>query len=98
MAYYVEIDEALVLDYLRHPDRCLANSDVVKLLGFLEGLAHAGDEYRNDLSRRCSPGSPHFEVTYLFADTTAKVRVFRFIISDAAAAYGVLRVRFAEEL
>jgi hypothetical protein len=54
--------------------------------------------YRSDASRRCPPGSPHFEVTYIFADVTRRVRVFRFIVSDAAAAYGILRVRFAEEL
>ncbi len=98
MAYHVEIDEALVLAYLRHPDRGLADTDVDTLLGFLEGLAQTGEPYRNDPSRRCSPGSAHFEVTYIFADATGTMRAFRFIVSDAAAAYGVLRVRFTEEL
>lgn len=98
MAYHVEIDEALVLAYLSHPDRNLALSDIDSLLGFLEGLAHTGEAYRNEASRRCLPGSTHFEVTYVFKDAAGKLRVFRFIISDAAAAYGVLRVRFAEEL
>jgi hypothetical protein len=98
MAYHVEIDEALVLAYLCHPDRGLAEADIDLLLNFLEGLAHTGEMFRNDPSRRCPPGSVHFEVTYVFEDSTGKLRVFRFIISDAAAAYGVLRVRFAEEL
>jgi hypothetical protein len=98
MAYSVEIEDAVVLAYLSHPDRGLAEADVNTLLDFLEELSHTGDIYRNDLSRRCPPGSPHFEVTYVFADSTAKFRIFRFIVSDAAAAYGVLRVRFAEEL
>src|SRR5262245_9709997 len=98
MAYHVEIDEALVLSYLSHPDRGLARTDVDALLDFLDGLATTGAVYREDPSRRCSPGSAHFEVTYVFADATGKLRLFRFIISDAAANYGVLRVRFAEEL
>jgi hypothetical protein len=50
------------------------------------------------LSRRRPPDSYDFEVTFLFEDGAGKVRAFRFIISDAAAVYGVLRVRFAEEL
>jgi len=98
MAYHVEIDEALVLAYLCHPQRHLAEADIGKLLDFLEGLAHTGEVYVRDPSRRCSPGSTHFELTYIFEDSTAKLRTFRFIISDAAAAYGALRVRFAEEL
>jgi hypothetical protein len=97
MAYHVEIEEAVVLAYLCHPDRGLAEADVDTLLGFLEGLAHTGETYRNDLSRRCTPGSPNFEVEYIFADSAGKLRVFRFIVSDAAAPYGILRVRYAEE-
>jgi hypothetical protein len=98
MAYHIEIDEVLVLAYLGHEDRGLAEVDIDTLLGFLEGLAHTGDVYRNDPSRRCPPGSAHFEVTYIFADAAGRLRLFRFIISDAAVAYGILRVRFAEEL
>jgi hypothetical protein len=98
MGYFIELDESLVMAYLRHPARGLADADVDHLLGFLEGLAHTGEVYRNEPDRRCSPGSTHFEVDYLFWDSTDKVRQFRFIISDAAAAHGVLRVRFAEEL
>ncbi len=97
MAYHVEIDETLVLAYLCHPDRGLAEEDIQTLLGVLEGLAHTGEVYRNDPSRRCPPGSTHFEITYFFEDTAGRARLFRFIISDAAASYGVLRVRFAEE-
>jgi hypothetical protein len=98
MAYHVEIDETLVLAYLCHPDRGLAGGDIDTLLDFLEGLAHTGDRYRNDPAFRCSPGSQNLQIDFVFADSTSRVRVFRFIVSDAAAAYGVLRVRFAEEL
>ena len=98
MAYDVEIDESLVFAYLCHPERGLAEAGIDTLLDFLEGLAVTGDVYRNDPSRRCSPSSTHFEGTYFFAETAGRVRGFRFILSDAAASYGVLRVRFAEEL
>jgi hypothetical protein len=98
MAYHVEIDQALVLDYLCHLDRGLAEADVQRLLDVLEGFADTGEVYRNDPSRRRPPGSTQFEVTYVFEDAAGRMRLFRFIVSDAAAAYGVLRVRFAEEL
>jgi hypothetical protein len=98
MAYHVEIDETLVLAYLGHTDRGLTEGDLDLLLDFLEGLAHTGDGYRNDPAFRCSPGSQNLQIDFVFADATGRVRVFRFIVSDAAAAHGILRVRFAEEL
>jgi hypothetical protein len=98
MAYHIEIDEALVLAYLSHPDPGLTEEDRDTLLRFLEELGQTGDVLRSDASRRCSPDSSHFEVTYIFADSAARLRHFRFIISDAAAVYGILRVRYAEEL
>src|SRR5436190_16995827 len=94
MAFRVEIDETHVLTYLCHPDRGLTDQDVTKLLDFLEDLAHTGEAYRSDVSRRCTRGSTHFGVTYVFADSSSRLRVFRFIISDSAAVFGVLRVRF----
>ncbi len=99
MAYHIEIDEGRpVLAYLLDAGRGLSEADLDSILDFLEGLAETGDAYRNDLSRRTPPDSYHFEVTYVFRDSARKVRAFRFIISDAAAVYNVLRVRFAEEL
>lgn len=98
MEYHVEIEEALVLSYLSHPDRGLSEDDLDTLLGFLEGLAQTGEAYRKDASRRRPPDSYDFEVAYVFEDSAGKVRAFRFIVSDASAVYGVLRVRFAEEL
>jgi hypothetical protein len=98
VAYDVEIDEALVLDYLRNPDHGLTEADVDVLLAFLEGLGHTGDVYCNDPARRCAPTSADFEVTYIFADSSGRWRSVRFIISDAAAAYGVLRLRYADGL
>ena len=100
MAYDVEIDEGRpVLAYLLDPDRDLTGLDTEMVLTFLnEELGQDGDYYRSDPERRCSPGSTHFEVTRLFRDSAGRWRLFRFIVSDAAANYGVLRVRFAEEL
>lgn len=74
MPYHVEIDEAVVLNYLRDPDRGLAEADIDTLLDFLEGLAHTGEVYRNEPSRRLSPGSPNFEVAYIFQDAAGRLR------------------------
>lgn len=99
MAYHVEIDEALVHAYLLDPGRNLSQSDIETLLNFLEvELGRDGDFYRNEPERRCSLGSSNFAVALLFRDSAGNLRHFRFIVSDAAASYGVLRVRFAEEL
>ncbi|SRR6266511_558168 len=98
MAYHVEIDEIFVLDYLGAQERGLSIEDLDVLLGFLEDLSVTGESFCKDPSRRCGPGSSHFEVTHVFQDSAGKMRAFRFIVTDAAAAYGVLRVRFAEEL
>jgi hypothetical protein len=100
MAYHVEIDEGRpALAYLLDPDRNLSGQDTETILNFLEReLGQTGDVYRNEPDRRCPPGSPNIEITLLFKDSAGQMRQFRFIISDAAAQYGVLRVRFAEEL
>ena len=50
MAFHVEIEETLVLAYLFHPDRSLTDSDISKLINFLEDLAHTGETY----SYRCN--------------------------------------------
>jgi hypothetical protein len=79
MPYHVEI-ESRVLDYLGDPDRDLSVEDIDKLLDFLEtpsGLAGVSDEFRNDPSRRCAPGSPHFEERYIFRDSAGRIRQFR---------------------
>jgi hypothetical protein len=98
MAYHIEVDEALVVAYLCHPDRSLAEPDVDKFLNFLDGLAHTGDSYGGNPDLRLRPGSADCEVVFLFQAADGRLRVFRSIVSDAAAAYGVLRVRFAEDL
>jgi hypothetical protein len=49
-------------------------------------------------SWRKAPLSPNFETRYIFADSVGKWRDTRFIVSDAAVAYGVLRVRYADGL
>jgi len=98
MAYHLQIDENRVLDYLADPVHDLSIEDIDKLIALLEGLAETGDFYRNDPSRRCPPGSTHFDADFFFLDSTGRSRGFRFILSDAAAAHGVLRVRFCEAL
>ena len=85
-----------VLDYLGDPQRGLSVEDIDKLLDFLEsplGIA----AFRNDPSYRCPPGSPHFEAHCVFLDSAGRTRQFRFVVNDASAAYGVLRVVYADE-
>lgn len=96
MPYHVEIDESRVLDYLGDPQRGLSVEDIDKLLDFLENPVGI-TAFRDDPSYRCPPGSPHFEARYFFLDSAGRIRQFRFVVNDASAAYGVLRVVYAEE-
>ena len=96
MAFHVELDESRVLDYLGDPQRALSVEDIDKLLDFLESPSGIAG-FRDDPSYRCAPGSPHYEVRYVFLDSAGRIRQFCFIVNDASAAYGVLRVVYADE-
>jgi hypothetical protein len=97
MAFHIDISQG-VEDYLGHKDRNLAPQDLAKILTFLEELAVTGDAYRTEPTRRMGAGSPNFKVTFVFEDANGNYRSFRFIVSDAAASYGVLRVSYADEI
>src|SRR2546423_1791254 len=101
MPYHVEIDERLVLDYLEGTDLGLSIEDLDRLLDFLdgpEGLSIISDAQRNDPCNRLAHGSPRFEVRHVFWDSAGRCRQFRFVVDDASAAYGVLRVLFFDEV
>jgi hypothetical protein len=98
MGFHVEVAEREVVEYLRHPDRGLRKSDLEIIDRFLKDLENQGEAYRNDASRRLGPDSPLFQVSYIFEDSDGTYRQFRFIIDDAASVYGVLRVRFVDEV
>ncbi len=67
--------------------------------GSLFDLRHNADVYRADPTRRLAPGSPHFLYEYIFRDPEGDrpFRCVRFVVNDATAAYGVLRVVYVED-
>ena len=57
MSYGVVLDEKLVVPYLYGPYLDLPDSDIERILDFLEAVGKNGDEFRGDSSRRIKPGS-----------------------------------------
>jgi hypothetical protein len=97
VAYSLEFEQVRVRSYLfNHPD--LTRGDRVKLYTFLNDLRDLGDSFQADAGRRLRPGSPCFWVAFVFKDESGRLRQFRFIVHDAAAPYGVLRVVYADEM
>jgi len=98
MAYHVEINQSLVLNYLFGDYLDFSEGDIGRILRFLEvEVGQTGDRYAGDATRRIASGSPHFLVYLIFLDSRGKVWHFRFIISDAKSSYGILSVRYADE-
>ena len=75
----------------------LSRADRVKLFGHLDTLRDQGDAYRSDGTRRLSPGSEHFSLDFAFHAEAGGMRLFRFVVNDASASYGVLRIVYADE-
>ena len=86
-----------VQDFLFNLPR-LSHEDRVRLFDTLDVLRTHGDDYRGDASRRLSPGSEHFSFDLLLLSESGEFRHFRFVVSDASAVYGVLRLVYADEL
>lgn len=95
MAYSLKIEAAVRGFLFACPG--LSRSDRVKLSARLNDLREQGDACRGDTSRRLSPGSELFTYDFLMRTSAGKLRHFRFVVSDAAATYGVLRVVYADE-
>lgn len=76
----------------------LSRADRIRLFENLNSLRELGDYYRGDATRRLSPGSEHFSFDLLFRVESGALRSFRFVVNDASAAFGVLRVVYADEL
>ena len=57
-------------------------------------LANVSDAFRHDPANRTAPGSSRFVFLLLMRDTAGGGRIhqFRFIVDDAAAPYGILRL------
>lgn len=95
--YALELHEEYVAPYLYNLD--LSRQGRIVLADFLNrDLRFSGDKYRNEPERRLSPGSEYFEVDFVFRDPTRRqYHRLRFIISDASAAFGVLRVVYVDD-
>lgn len=95
MGYSLQFDP----DVQRYLANCpgLSRADRIKLFGHLDTLRDQGDVYRSDVTRRLSLGSEHFSLDFAFRSESGDVRLFRFVVSDASASYGVLRIVYADE-
>ncbi len=100
MPYHVETSDTAVLPYILHQGR-LAPEASLRLLRLLEThLAEHGDYYRALRAQRLSPASDCFFLDVLLPETpgSRKARQFKFVVNDAGAECGVLRVVYVEEM
>jgi hypothetical protein len=96
VAYHIQLHETIVAPYLDGLDLSLAGRN--GLVRVLNELATYADSFIREPERRLTPGSDMFEVRWIFRDpTTNAMHALRFVISDAAAAYGVLRIEYVDE-
>jgi hypothetical protein len=83
-----------VLDYLR--ELPLTREGRVKLYNGLIGLtAEVPDSFRSDPANRPEPSSPFYHFTYHFTDGGHWRKLF-VVVDDSTAAYGVLRIVYAD--
>jgi hypothetical protein len=96
VGYWLEFNDRHAAPYLEnHPD--LSQQDYRKLLNNLEDFARAADQYRNSSERRLAPGSSNFWYDIVMRCSDGKMRRFRFVINDARAHFGVLRIEYIDE-
>jgi hypothetical protein len=94
MAYTVDTAEP-VKAYLR-AFAGLSREGRLKLLGgYLDALREAGDALRSEPANRHPGNSSLFTFHYIFRDG-GRTYTARFVVDDSAAAYGVLRVIYAD--
>jgi hypothetical protein len=97
MAYLLEYHETAVVPYLLALDLS-REGRIILAAAIHRDIRLSADAYISDPDRRVSPGSDCFRVDLVFRDPVRRViHQLRFIISDAAAQYGLLRVVFVED-
>jgi hypothetical protein len=95
MRYWLELHEQSVHPYLI--GLAVSREARIKIATFLQQFREQADVYRADSSRRLTPESSFFKVDFVFRDpSTATLKRLRLVVSDAAAAHGVLRVVYAD--
>ena len=98
MPYFIQFNEITVAPYLRGLDLSREGRIVMAQVLRRELRDHA-DFYLHSLDHRLSPGSPFYGVDLLFRDPTRDVvHHLHFILSDASASYGVLKVVYVEDV
>lgn len=96
MAYHIEFHDTIVAPYLDNLDLSEAGRTILRRV--LNDLAINADIFIREPERRVAPGSEMFQVDWIFRDpTTNVIHAIRFIVSDAPAAYGVLRIEYVDE-
>jgi hypothetical protein len=93
MAYILDIDERTA-DYLANLP--LSNHGRGQLAYILEQLELLPDSFRNDPANRLTSGDPYLNLIWWFQEEDGSRHAVRFILDDSGAAYGVLRILFAE--
>jgi len=98
MSYRLLLCQRAVELYLR--DLPLSRHGRLRLyLNLHDQLRVNGDHYRNDPELRLCPGSDCFRYDFTFRDAgTGRMYRLLVIVNDAAAAYGILRVVYVEDL
>ncbi len=100
MSYSLDYDKTCVLPYLRHYEGLARQGRLVLFRTLREYLGENGDEFRrDDMLRRWGKESPYFEFQLVFGDPDYpdSLRVFRFVVNDAGASFGVLRIVFVDD-
>lgn len=98
MAYSLHLREAEVVDYLRECAGLSREGRIILYANIHADLREKADFYRSDQDRRLAPGSPYFWYDIVFLDPRNQhFHRFWFVVSDAAATYGVLQSVYAEE-
>jgi hypothetical protein len=96
VAYALELLPEVRQFLIHCPD--LSRADRLRLFDNLHSFREHAEHYRGETARRLSSGSEHFSFDLILRTESGALRHFRFVISDAFAAYGVLRVVYADEL
>ena len=97
MPYSIEDVDGRFRSYLAGRED-LSREDRVKLYGLLDLLRTHGDDYRMNAALRCAPDSTLFVVHFVFRGAAGKLHQFRFVVDDASAVYGVLRILYVDEV
>jgi hypothetical protein len=85
---------ASVREYLRHLP--LTRNGRVRLnAGLIQMVGEVADTFRADPDNRFGPSSPFYHFTWIFEDN-GRFRTLFVVVDDSTAAYGVLRIVYAD--